>query len=269
MEVRRYFGGKSAISADMKTNTIPSIPTVRRKRDAFTLTELIVTLAVLALLILIRVSAMASATNQTKRGQCAANLRQFTLAMHIYAGENGDRLPSASVTFWAFDAPVEAGTFVEATGSKWTVMYCPGTAPRFSETDNWNLYNFSASFRTLGYANTFPNNSGISSSNINATLTPARGPIGFGVATTPLASERVLLADATISLPGQNSPAQRYTYNYVSLQGGYAVPHVSAHLDGRFPAGGNLAMLDGHVEWRKFEDMTARTSSGSSPVFWW
>jgi prepilin-type processing-associated H-X9-DG protein len=44
---------------------------------------------------------------------------------------------------------------------------------------------------------------------------------------------------------------------------------VSAHLDRRFPAGGNLAMLDGHVEWRKFEDTTARTSSGSSPVFWW
>jgi prepilin-type processing-associated H-X9-DG protein len=147
-------------------------------------------------------------------------------------------------------------------------MYCPGTSPRFSNTDNWNLYNYSPAFRVLGYANTFPNNSGILSSNINATLNPVPGPFLFSVATTPLASERVLLADATMSLPGQNSPAQRYTYNYVSLQGGYTVAHVSAHLDGRFPAGGNLAMLDGHVEWRKFGDMIPR-SEGSSPVFWW
>lgn len=147
-------------------------------------------------------------------------------------------------------------------------MYCPGTAPRFLDTDNWNLYNYAPpSYRVLGYANTFFGS--VSSENLNATLTPAPIQVSVGVYATPLASQRVLLADATISLPGQSNPAARNTYNYTNIQGGYPVAHISSHLVGRLPVGGNLAMLDGHVEWRKFNEMTPRTSPGNSPVFWW
>src|SRR5215831_8304241 len=98
------------------------------KDRAFTIIELLVIAAVIALLIVIRIPAMARATNQNKRAQCSSNLRQFTLAMHIYANENEDRLP-AYIGYWAWDVSLETGTFVESTGSKWTVMYCPGTAP--------------------------------------------------------------------------------------------------------------------------------------------
>jgi prepilin-type processing-associated H-X9-DG protein len=34
------------------------------------------------------------------------------------------------------------------------------------------------------------------------------------------------------------------------------------------PTGGNLLMLDNHVEWRKFNSMLPRTI-GNVPVFWW
>ncbi len=44
--------------------------------------------------------------------------------------------------------------------------------------------------------------------------------------------------------------------------------HRTSHMAGFLPAGGNLAMLDGHVEWRKFDDMHVR-AAGSGPVFWW
>ena len=192
----------------------------------------------------------------------------FTLAMQIFANDNTDRFPTNGLGYWAWDIPADIGTFVESTGSKWTVMFCPGTAPRFSETDNWNLYNYSV-YRVTGYANTFPLGNGhVTPTNVNPTMTPVPLQIGFGVYVTPLASERVLLADTTISQNGQNNPAARYSYNFTDIQGGFAKAHVSAHLTGRFPAGGNLGMLDGHVEWRKFDDMTPRTT-GSSPVFWW
>jgi hypothetical protein len=60
--------------------------------------------------------------------------------------------------------------------------------------------------------------------------------------------------------------------NYVSIAGGIqwnglTYPHVSPHLKGTVPVGGNLGFKDGHVDWRKFELMTPRTVSGS--VFWW
>src|SRR5262245_57298278 len=112
------------------------------RQKGFTLVELLVVIAVVALLISVRLPAMARATDQTKRAQCASNLKQFTLAMHIFANDNNDRLPTSSVGFWAFDISSDIGTFVESTGSPWTVMYCPGTSPRFSDGDNWALYNY-------------------------------------------------------------------------------------------------------------------------------
>jgi len=239
------------------------------RQHAFTLLELLVIVAVLALLIGLRLPVLARATDQTKRAQCASNLRQFTLAMHIFANENEDRLPANSAGFWAWDTSPEIGTFVESTGSKWSVMYCPGTAPRFNDADNWNSYNYALpNYRILGYANTLPGNPGVVATNINPTLNPVPVLVAFGVYSTALASQRVLLADATISVSGQNNPAARYTYNYTDIVGGYATAETSAHLAGHFPVGGNLGMLDGHVEWRKFDDMTPRTT-GTSPVFWW
>ena len=238
---------------------------IEQKERAFTTTELVVVLAVVALLILIRLPAFAKASNQTKRAQCASNLRQFTHAMHIFADENDDKLPSSGI-YWPWDLPSAVGTFVESTGSKWTIMYCPGTGPRFSEADNRDLYNY-AGYRVLGYANTFPGNS-LAATNWNTTLTPPSIQIAPGQYVTPTTSERVLLADATLSEYGQGAPSLRYNYNYTSIQGGFRLPHLSPHLSGRFPVGGNLGMVDGHVEWREFADMNPRTTGGS-PVFWW
>src|SRR5215831_7694972 len=206
------------------------------RQEAFTIIELVVVLAVIALLILIRVPAMARATKQSKRAQCASNLRQFTLAEHIFANENGDRMPTNSAGYWAFDTSSDIGTFVESTGSRWTVMYCPGTAPRWPEQENWNLYNYAPPYyRVLGYANTFPGNPSVTAANINTTLMPAPSLVGFGLYVTPLASERVLLADATISSYGQDNPSARYTYNYTDIGGGFPKHYVSAHLAGPFP----------------------------------
>src|SRR5215470_13284689 len=92
-----------------------------RRQQAFTLVELLVVVAVIALLISVRLPALARATDQTKRAQCASNLRQFALAMHIFANDNNDRLPTTSAGFWAWDVSSDVGTFVESTGSPWTV----------------------------------------------------------------------------------------------------------------------------------------------------
>jgi prepilin-type N-terminal cleavage/methylation domain-containing protein/prepilin-type processing-associated H-X9-DG protein len=251
--------------------TICSSSQVRRERRGFTLIELVVIIAIIALLACLRIPALAKATGQTKRAQCASNLRQFNLAMQIYGGEYGGRLPgfSSSGGSWAWDLPWPVGSFVESTGAKWTVMYCPGTS--FTEADNRQLYTFAPSmFRVIGYAHTFPGVSSVVQSNVNTTLTPSPIQIGFGIFVTPSASERVLLADATISNFGQVNPAQQFSpiYQYTGIQGGFYKTHLSPHLSGRYPMGGNLGMLDGHVTWLKFKDMRPRTQGGS-PGFWW
>jgi hypothetical protein len=46
-------------------------------------------------------------------------------------------------------------------------------------------------------------------------------------------------------------------------------PHISAHLKGSLPQGGNIGYKDGHAEWRKFNIMIPRAQNGNSPYFWW
>ena len=243
----------------------------KSKPCAFTLIELAVILAVLSVITSLLVVATLKNSRQLKRAQCAANLQQFGLAIQIYGNEYNGRLPSVPIGSWAWDAPPTFCTFVESTGCKWSVMFCPGTAPYFTEADNLLLYNFvPTAYRVIGYATTFPGTASLISTNINTSLTPNPievAPFNF---VTPLPAERVLLADATISGLGQNNPALQFssTYYYVGIQGGFQKSHLSPHLSGRFPMGGNVAMLDGHVVWRQFKDMRPRTSGGS-PGFWW
>ena len=83
-------------------------------------------------------------------------------------------------------------------------------------------------------------------------------------------TDRVVVADATISENPTVHP--NAAGSFVSVNGGYAPngtpkPHISPHLKGPRPEGGHLAFKDSHVEWRKFQKMEQRASSGRG--FWW
>ena len=104
--------------------------------------------------------------------------------------------------------------------------------------------------------------------NINYTMsTRAIKVRGIGTI-TPSPSDRVLTADATCS--------SSLNTGFDSVRGGWSKLHKAAHLDnsGKYPAGGNLNYLDGHVAWqktkmegRKLVGMVERTSG--TPVFYW
>ena len=91
-------------------------------------------------------------------------------------------------------------------------------------------------------------------------------PIGIPAA-------RPLVADATLTDSGSSSNyADMLHYNWSDIDGGYVYNghpkgHLSAHLNGLIPLGGNIGMLDGHVEWRNFTNMQARDDD--SPYFYW
>jgi prepilin-type N-terminal cleavage/methylation domain-containing protein/prepilin-type processing-associated H-X9-DG protein len=73
----------------------------------------------------------------------------------------------------------------------------------------------------------------------------------------------------------RNNEVDRAGNTYLNIWGGYSDTHPkgwgklnrTSHLAGTMPAGGNLAMLDGHVEWRKFGTMHSRCLV--QPFFWW
>lgn len=240
---------------------------------AFTHVELLVLVAVAAMLAMLGFSATARLTNHTKIAQCSSNLRQLALSQLLYASDNSDNLPALApwAGSWAWDVEWNTGNAIAEYGAPEKVVYCPGTAPRFTPAMNAQLYNYNPGrLHVFGYAMTLPNNSSVQMTNVNVTTLPSLAAVApGGIFPNPASpSQRVLSADANLS----NGTS------YTSISGGFAyqghlVPHLCPHLDGLVPAGGNLAMLDGHVEWRPFQLMQVRTvptvAGVAVPSFYW
>ncbi|MGA2853036.1 MAG: prepilin-type N-terminal cleavage/methylation domain-containing protein [Verrucomicrobiota bacterium] len=266
----------------MKTDFIKSTEFSRAANArGFTLLELLVVLGVVAVLIVIQVPVLAAGKSQSKIAMCASHVRQLAMSCQICANDNGDRLPvlSGFGSNWPWDLPVDVANTLLNYGAQTNTFYCPGTAPRFTDSQNWSgpgttLWNFGAwgsyPFHVIGYSLAFSGSSSLlNPTNQNTTIQPEAIP-NFpspGISTIYPASERILVADAIIStgsaLPGYAHPEN----NYTSIQGGFTYPHVSPHLKGNVPAGGNVGFKDGHVDWRDFKLMTPRNPG--APCFWW
>jgi competence protein ComGC len=254
------------------------------RADGFTLLDLMVVIAVCAVLIVLELPVLAAGKTQSKIAMCAGHIRQLVLASQVFANDNNNQLPvySGFGGSWAWDTPPNVVSSLLNSGAQTNNFYCPGTAPRFTDAQNWagpgnTVWGFGGgSFTIIGYMLAFSGSgSKLAATNQNSSVLPeAIGNFPSpGVSTTYGASERVLVADATISiaatLPGYTHPEN----NYTGIFGGYtyngsSVPHLSPHLNGNVPAGGNLGFKDGHVEWRDFQSMTPRTGN-NTPYFWW
>ena len=82
-----------------------------RTRKAFTLIELLVVISVIALLLAILMPALNKAKDQGRSASCQANLKNYSVALYMYLGDNGDKFCNPQSCYFSQTTPfpVESG----------------------------------------------------------------------------------------------------------------------------------------------------------------
>lgn len=245
---------------------------VRQYQRAFTLIELLVVISIIALLIAILLPALGAARNSARITQCATHARSMSQSMYIQATDFKQVIPDWG-NFngeWGTGGPIQSSPdrlnitardrLVEDYGLSRDYFYCPSNK-EWNTDDHWNNANnitvgyqvYAARPKLIYYRYASPP---VATTGVSGFDNVPAGENTFHRTLEDTAFYDEVVSDLTYSFNGTftNTNGDRANHIDDATSNGTSMPSGNG--------GGNVGFIDGHVEWRKQNEMGQEGSGG-------
>jgi len=233
---------------------------IKNKKSGFTLIELLVVVAIISILAAILLPALSKARERARQSVCMGNLKQLSLAVNMYCEDYDDYLPAA----WELLTHRVWVTYLLPylmTGKTYGVL----PASQVPYFDLWGgFYNTPKTVRSIFWCPSGMNERYVAYGNL-ATGGPNYGYNGYcgrinayGWPTYPNQSRkkrgRIIEPSKAFLIIDVRAGSGNTYVHYEHLFPRYKV-YVGEVLSRRHNGGPNILFVDGHIEWKKWEQI--------------